>query len=227
MSELPWHWLGRVDYRSGTAAQAARRDRLLAGDASAACLLLLEHEPVITLGRHAGSENLLVSREVLGRRGVEIHPSSRGGDITYHGPGQLMVYPVVRIAGGVVPFLEGLALALAKLAAALDVPGAVWRRDPAGLWLGDAKLAACGIHLRRRVCTHGFAFNVSTPPEMWRLITPCGLHGVRVTSLAEERSRLGLPPPPPVETVAEMAAPLLCAALQESGFASRRQSQLP
>jgi lipoyl(octanoyl) transferase len=210
---VPWTWLGRVDYRTGTAYQQALRDRLLGGDDSAAGLVLLEHDPVITLGRHADERNLLVDRAALAERGVELSRADRGGDVTYHGPGQLMVYPVVRLERGVVAFLAALAGALAQVAAELGVPGARWQRDPAGLWLGTAKLAACGIHVRRRVCTHGFAFNVSTPADPWRLIVPCGLSGYAITSIAQERARQGLSPPPPVAEVAALAAPHLCTAL--------------
>lgn len=213
---LPWHWLGRLDYRTGIERQEAARERLLAGDESAAGVFLLEHEPVITLGRRADSAHLLASRAVLGERGIEVQRTTRGGDITYHGPGQLVIYPVVRLRGGVVTFLQAIAGALAEVAAQLGVPGARWQRDPAGLWLGSAKLAACGIHVRRGVCAHGFAFNVATPAEVWQLIVPCGLRDRRITSIAEERGARGLPPPPPVAEVARMAAPILCAALASS-----------
>lgn len=206
---LPWTYLGRVDYRAGTGAQAALRDRLLAGDDSAACVLLLEHEPVITLGRHADEANLLVDRATLAARGVAVERTTRGGDVTYHGPGQLVVYPVLRLRAGVVAFLEATAAALVELVAALGVPDAAWRRDPAGVWVGPNKLAACGIHVSRRVCAHGFALNVSTPEDMWRLIVPCGLRDHGVTSLARERAARGLSPPPPVAEVAAMAGPLL------------------
>lgn len=252
MSELPWHWLGRVGYRDGTERQRALRDRLLAGDQGARCLLLLEHEPVITLGRHARPGHVLASREALAEQGIEVVDTDRGGDVTYHGPGQLMIYPVVVLRKDVAGFLCSLAGALAEIAAQLGVPGARWRREPAGLWLrgpaaeagapgaskalpkalddardapeasGDAlddargappaKLAACGVHLRRGAVTHGLAFNVSTPPSTWRWIMPCGL-SLPVTSVAEERSRRGLPPPPSVAEVAHLAAPLLCDAL--------------
>lgn len=212
-STLSWQWLGRVDYRRGTAHQRALRDRLLAGDESAATLILLEHEPVITLGRRAAWSNLLVEPASLAERGIELVHTDRGGDITYHGPGQLMVYPVVRLERGVVAFLEALATALAEVATELGVPGARWQRDPAGLWLGTAKLAACGIHVRRGVCTHGFAFNVSVPAEPWQLIVPCGLATSTVTSIARERAARGLARPPAVAEVATMAAPRLCAAL--------------
>lgn len=217
MSALPWHWLGRLDYRAGIEQQRALRDRLLAGDDSARCLLLLEHTPVITLGRNARQGNVLAGRAELAEHGIELTVTDRGGDVTYHGPGQLMVYPAVVVRKDIAGFLAALAGALAEVAALLDVPGARWQREPAGLWLpgpgsAPAKLAACGLHLRRGAVMHGMAFNVSTPPSAWRWIVPCGL-STPVTSVAEERARLGLPPPPSVAEVAALAAPLLCDAL--------------
>jgi lipoyl(octanoyl) transferase len=124
-----------------------------------------------------------------------------------------MVYPVMKLAKNVVAYLETLASALADLAATLGVPNAAWRRDPAGLWLGGAKLAACGLHLRRGVAIHGFAFNVATPADAWNVILPCGLTGARVTSIADERAQRGLPPPPLMEDIAGLAGPLLVARL--------------
>lgn len=218
MKPLEWRWLGRVDYATGTGLQEQHRERLLAGDESAETLLLLEHEPVITLGRGADGHHVLATEQELARRGVALVRSTRGGDVTYHGPGQLMVYPVVRLEGGVVRYLEALAGGLAGLAAELGVPGAEWRRDPAGLWLGDAKLAACGIHVRRGVAVHGWAFNVSTPPDPWTLIVPCGLPRARVTSIADHVTA------PPMADVAARAARWLCEALgRRSAPASRMQ----
>ena len=207
MKPLPWRWLGRVSYSAGTELQEQHRARLLDGDESAEVLLLLEHDPVITLGRAADANNVLASEAELSRRGVTLVHTSRGGDVTYHGPGQLMVYPVVRLERGVVRYLEALAGGLAALAAELGVPGCEWRRDPAGLWLGDSKIAACGIHVRRGVAVHGWAFNVCAPTDPWSLIVPCGLARARVTSVAEHAE------PPPMDEVAALAAPLMCSAL--------------
>jgi lipoyl(octanoyl) transferase len=136
--------------------------------------------------------------------------TDRGGDVTYHGPGQLMIYPVVRVRRGVVALLEAIAGALAVVSAELGVAGAAWRRDPAGLWLDGAKLAACGIHVRRGVAIHGWAFDVATPPAMWQLIRPCGL-STPVVSIAGARAARGAPPPPPIAEVATLAGPLLAA----------------
>src|SRR5439155_11511771 len=109
----------------------------------------------------------------------------RGGEVTYHGPGQLMVYPVVRLRG-VVAFLERVAQAIADTCAALGAPGAAWQRDPAGVWLDGKKLAACGIHVARGVSVHGFALDVDTPPQAWRAIRACGL-AARQISLSQAR----------------------------------------
>jgi lipoyl(octanoyl) transferase len=120
----------------------------------------------------------------------------------------------VRGPGGVVRFLEAIAGALGEVAAELGVPGAAWRREPAGLWVDDRKLAACGIHLRRGVAVHGWALNVATPPSMWSLIVPCGLSASPPpTSIAIERAARGLTPPPPIAEVAEVAAPRLVRAI--------------
>jgi lipoyl(octanoyl) transferase len=165
---------GRVAYETILAEQLAARERVWAGGAGT--IILCEHPPVITLGRSANRANVLAAGD------VPIVPIERGGDVTYHGPGQLMVYPIVRIKS-VVAFLETIARALADTCAALGVPGTEFRRDPAGLWLGDAKLAACGIHVARSVSVHGWALNVATPAEAWRMINPCGLGAVRQISL--------------------------------------------
>ncbi len=203
---LAWHWRGRVAHGDALREQEERRDRLLAGDDAAATVLLCEHPPTITLGRNADRANVRLRPD-----GVAIVEVSRGGDVTYHGPGQLMVYPVVRLRR-VVDYLETIAGVLAAVAADLGVPGAAWRRDCAGLWLDGAKLAACGIHVRRGVAVHGFALDVATPPEAWRAINPCGL-GKPVISLDAARRARDLPPAPPVAEVAALVGPRLSEAL--------------
>jgi lipoyl(octanoyl) transferase len=131
-------------------------------------VLLCEHPPVITLGRSATPANIVDAGD------VPIERIERGGEVTYHGPGQLMIYPIVRVTR-VVDFLARVGAAIIATADAFGVTGAEWRRDPAGVWLGDAKLAACGIHIARGVSVHGFAFNIDTPDAAWRRIKPCGL----------------------------------------------------
>jgi lipoyl(octanoyl) transferase len=188
----PWQWLGRVEFRTALAAQLAARERVWAGEPG--MIFLCEHPPVITLGRSATPAN------ILDAGGVPIERIERGGEVTYHGPGQLMVYPVVRLRG-VVAFLEAVAGAIADACAALGAPGAAWQRDPAGVWLDGNKLAACGIHVARGVSVHGFALDVDTPAQAWRAIRPCGLE-VRQVSLARARGA-----PIAVETVAHELGP--------------------
>jgi lipoate-protein ligase B len=195
-------WLGRAEYTTVLAQQHAERERVWAGGAGT--IFLCEHPPVITLGRHATLANVLAPGD------VPIERIERGGDVTYHGPGQLMVYPIVRVKS-VVDFLARTATALAATCAALGVPGAEFRRDPAGVWLGPAKLAACGIHIARSVSVHGWALNVATPSDAWRAIRPCGLSVAQI-SVADARAAHGLPPLT-VEQVAAEAGPRLVAAL--------------
>jgi lipoyl(octanoyl) transferase len=154
-------------------------------------LLFCEHDPVITLGRSARPENVLASAPELARRGVAVERASRGGDVTYHGPGQLVGYPVVRLRGGVVDHVTAMARAIAGVVAELGVTAA-FRREVPGLWTNDEKLCAFGVHIRDRVAIHGFALNVTTELPAFDLIVPCGLAGARTTSLA----RLCVAPPP-------------------------------
>lgn len=163
---LAWYWLGRAAYRRVLADQLAARERVWAGGEGV--VLLCEHPPVFTLGRSATLEHVLDPGD------IPVERIERGGEVTYHGPGQLMVYPIVRIRS-VVGFLESVASAIAAACATLGARDAAWRRDPAGVWCGDAKLAACGIHVARSVSVHGFALNVATPDDAWRRIRPCGL----------------------------------------------------
>ena len=176
-------YLGRLEHAAAVERMEAARQEVIAGGDEV--IYLCQHPPVITLGRSARRTDVLATDEALAAAGVAVAPASRGGQVTLHDPGQLMVYPVVALRGGVVATLEAIAAALAELAAALGVSGARWRREPAGLWVGDRKLAACGVHVRRRVLNHGFAFNVSTPPHAWDLIVPCGLAERPVVSVAE------------------------------------------
>jgi lipoyl(octanoyl) transferase len=194
----PWRWLGRADYRQVLAEQLAARERVWAG--APGVVLLCEHPPVITLGRSATVANIVDAGD------VPIERIERGGEVTYHGPGQLMIYPVVRLRS-VVAFLERVARAIALTCDELGAPGAAWQRDPAGVWLAGEKLAACGIHVARGVSVHGFALNVDTPPEAWRRIRPCGLD-VSQVSLVRARGA-----PIEVERVAHALGPRVARAV--------------
>jgi lipoyl(octanoyl) transferase len=138
---------------------------------------------VVTLGRHADAGHVLLPAGELRERGVEVVTSSRGGDVTFHGPGQLVGYPVFRVPRGPRHHLEHLAEALRRVCADLGV-AAEWRPDPAGLWVGGDKLVAFGLHVAHGVAVHGFALNVATALEAFGWIVPCGLRASGVTSLA-------------------------------------------
>jgi lipoyl(octanoyl) transferase len=157
------------------ADQLAARERVWAG--AGGVVYLCEHPPVFTLGRSATTANILDAGD------IPVERIERGGEVTYHGPGQLMIYPIVRIAS-VVRFLEVIAGAIVTACEALGAGGAAWQRDPAGIWRGGGKLAACGIHVARGVPVHGFALDVDTPGDAWRRIRPCGLEVPQV-SLAQ------------------------------------------
>jgi lipoyl(octanoyl) transferase len=207
---VDWRWLGAIAHGDAVALMESTRERILAGDDHAQVILLAEHFPIITLGRSASPGHVIAAPAALAAAGVDVAATTRGGDVTYHGPGQLMIYPVVRVRSGVVSFLETTASVLAEVVADFGIPGAGFRRDPAGLWLDSAKLAACGLHLRRRVAIHGWALNVATPPAMWNLIIPCGL-ATPIISLDEARAARGIPPAPSVAEVARAVGPRLAA----------------
>jgi lipoyl(octanoyl) transferase len=189
--------LGRVEYADGLALMAALREARTQGRIEDT-LLLLEHPPVLTLGRKGRREHLLASAEVLARRGIEVVETERGGDITYHGPGQVVGYPVVDLSPDrrdVRRYVRDLEEAMIRTAAEYDVTaGRVAQMN--GIWLGpevdppgagrSRKLGAVGVHISRWVTSHGFAFNANTDLADFELIVPCGIRGRGVTSLARE-----------------------------------------
>jgi lipoyl(octanoyl) transferase len=226
---IQYRYLGRVDYAEALRLQEeliALRTEGRIGNV----LLLLEHPPVLTLGRNAKRSNILASDEVLASRGVTLHEINRGGDVTYHGPGQLIGYPIFDLRSlrnmsggrlGPVDFVRLMEEALIRLCGELDVAAGricgltgVWcglpsgaadespKPGPAGGSLldescgrtaanpaaGERKIAAIGIHVARGVTSHGFAFNVTTDLDDFRLINPCGITDKPVTSLAREVS---------------------------------------
>jgi len=201
-------YLGRVPYAEGLAIQhrvVAARQQGLIGDT----LLLLEHPPVITLGRNASRSNILASDELLAGRGVELHEVNRGGDVTYHGPGQLVGYPIVDLRGdlpgkrgphlGPVDFVRLLEEVLVRACADFGVKAKRIPKCP-GVWtfaggdeangmgerIRERKLAAIGVHVSRFVTSHGFALNVTTDLRDFDWIVPCGIKDRGVTSLELE-----------------------------------------
>ena len=190
-----WRWLGRVAFSDAATLQESVRRDLLAGSGPQT-LLLLEHDPVITLGRGADAANILAPESELARRGIHVHRASRGGDVTYHGPGQLVGYPIVRLGAGVRAHVERMAAAVADVLGGLGI-AARYRNDAPGLWVDhdgrEAKICAFGINVHHRVTTHGFALNLDPDLGAFELIVPCGLAGRPATSV---RAILGGAPAP-------------------------------
>jgi len=180
--------LGRVDYATALKLQRSLVELRKAGRI-ADTLLLLEHPPVITLGRNAKRNNVLISEEQAARAGVEIFECDRGGDVTYHGPGQLVGYPIFDLRGytpriGAVEFVRKLEEVLIRTCADFGI--ATHRvRGMTGVWTlrHEAKIAAIGVHISRGVTSHGFALNISTDLDHFRLIVPCGIADKPVTSM--------------------------------------------
>ena len=152
--------------------------------------IVVEHRPVVTLGRQAKRENLLFSEDALTRRGIDLVEIERGGDVTYHGPGQLVVYPIRRLQRfrEVVPLVRSLEGAVIETCARFGVSAQRWG-DHAGVWIGRNQICAIGLAIQRMVSLHGIAFNVSTDLGYDRLIVPCGLPDRGVTSLSAQTHR--------------------------------------
>jgi lipoyl(octanoyl) transferase len=225
-------YLGRVEYDEGLRLQAEVATLVGAGRLQNV-LLLLEHPPVLTLGRNANRANVLASDALLAARGVTLHAINRGGDVTYHGPGQLVGYPIFDLRSlrgpsggrmGPVDFVRGMEEALIRVCggfgvAAGRVPGLT------GVWCGstgtreqgpgtsktgvERKIGAIGIHVSKGITSHGFAFNVTTDLRDFELIVPCGIPDHAVTSLQQELALLGPDrhsEMPSLEAVAHQAA---------------------
>ncbi len=202
--ELAWRFLGRVGYRDGVALQEGARQAVRDGGREQ--LLLLEHPHVYTLGRNADAADVLASEQWLAARGVQVVESDRGGQVTYHGPGQLVGYPILNLSPDrrdirryVRDLQEALIRTLAGYGIVAEVrPGAAL----VGVWVGEEKIAAIGVHLSRWITTHGFALNVATDLGMYAGIVPCGLRAAGVTSMARQ---LGGAAPPLDQVAARLA----------------------
>ena len=180
--------LGRVSYTEALELQRTlARDRI-SGVIPQDVLLLVEHPPVVTLGRSSKGKHLLASPELLASRGVELFEVERGGDVTFHGPGQLVGYPIMDLKR----HRQDLHWYLRQLERSLiDVLGqygisAEQNKGLTGVWTGGRKIASIGVHARDWVTWHGFALNVTTDLSYFDLIVPCGIDGVQMTSMARE-----------------------------------------
>jgi lipoyl(octanoyl) transferase len=225
-------YLGRLGYEDGLRLQAEMA-ALVAEGRLPNVLLLLEHPPVLTLGRNANRANILASDALLAARGVTLHEINRGGDVTYHGPGQLVGYPICDLRSlknpsggrmGPVDFVRGMEEALIRVCAGFGikagrVPGltGVWCGASCGVPLDgsrnagpERKIAAIGIHVSKGITSHGFAFNVTTDLRDFELIVPCGIPDHAVTSLEHELALQPADTPaaslPTLDTLAHQAA---------------------
>ena len=218
-SPIAARWLGRIGYREAWTLQKELLEQRAAGDIEDQ-LLLLEHDAVLTLGRQADESHVLASPKELRRRDIEVIRVERGGEVTYHGPGQLVAYPIIQLADRAILVRPLVAALEAAMIATCDTLGVqTFRRDGhPGCWVqGEPergrphrKIGALGLRIERGVSYHGIALNIDPDLRDFDLIDPCGMPGLFSTSIAEE---LGRPAEPPSTAVVERAGAHLAAAV--------------
>jgi lipoyl(octanoyl) transferase len=224
-------WLGRIGYREAWALQKELLERRASGEVRDR-LLLLEHDPVLTLGRQADESHVLASPRELARRGIEVIRVERGGEVTYHGPGQLVGYPILRLGDrGILvrPLVTALESAMIATCAELGVD-AIRRDGHPGCWIDGGpnrpfrKIGALGLRIERGVSYHGIALNVDVDLRDFELIDPCGEPGLVSTSIAEELGRTG---EPPTTSAVERAGRIFAGAFSEAIGASLEWLERP
>ena len=211
MRPLRAAWLGRIAYAPAFDLQRALADRRANGEIDDT-LLLLEHDAVYTLGRRATDGEVLLDARALAARGIAVERTDRGGRVTYHGPGQLVGYPIVDLGqnGDLVAYVRTLERALIATVAEFGIDGGTID-GLTGVWVGDSKIGAIGVHVSRGVTTHGFALNITADLDAFNGIIPCGIVDRGVTSI---EALTGLRPG--VDEVAARAATHLASFLKSS-----------
>lgn len=199
--ELEARWLGLLSFEAALAQQLTAREEVLAG--APGRLFLVEHPPVLTLGRRARAGDILWSEAERSAAGLAVHEAPRGGEVTLHAPGQLVVYPVVRVGRQIREHVLRLGEAARRLLADLGVADCEVRTEHLGVWRGAEKLASIGVHVSRGVSIQGLSINLAVDPRLFSSLVSCGLHGVRVTSAIAVGGR-----PVTVEEAARRFAPL-------------------
>jgi len=197
---LPKRWIADlkvIDFQEAYNLQQQISEAKTARFFNPDVILVLEHLPVFTLGKRGGSENLKVDTSFLQARGIPIVPTRRGGNITYHGPGQVIIYPIVDLARarmGVADFVSLLEETMITTCRAFDINAG---RNPKnhGIWVGENKIGSIGLSVKHGVCHHGLALNVNLDMEPFTWINPCGLAGVSMTSMARELENRNQEPP--------------------------------
>ena len=186
--------LGSLDYREALALQGRVHSRVANGDLPNV-LLLLQHPPVYTMGRRASRADVLAPDSKLRDLGVDIYRTDRGGAVTYHGPGQLICYPILRLRElgiGPLSYVRALESVVASMLSELAIVAASDSR-PTGVWVGDAKIAAIGVRVSRGATMHGAALNVCTDLSYFDHIVPCGMPSAKVTSICEQGATIDVP----------------------------------
>jgi len=203
--------LGTVEYREALELQESLRERVQAGELGDV-LLLLDHPPVYTLGRRSTPADLPMGEDWYRSQGIDIVKSDRGGGLTYHGPGQLVGYPIMRV-GDVPGFVHAIERAIVAGLAREGIEARVREGHQfTGVWVGDRKIASIGLHISRGVTTHGLAINVDNDLQPFEWVVACGMAEVRMTSVSAETrrgDRFG--------DFQETMAHELCAALERAG----------
>ena len=191
MADRPELWVahaGRIPYLDAVDLQTRLRGRRQAGEIPDS-LLLLEHPPVYTKGRRTERADLPMGEDWYRLQGIEVHETTRGGRVTYHGPGQIVGYPIMGITD-VIGFLRTMESAMIAALADEGVEARV-REGLTGVWVGERKIGSIGVHVSRGVTMHGFAINVDNDLQPFEWIVPCGIDNVRMTSLYLETGRTG------------------------------------
>jgi len=179
------HSAGRIDYETALSWQKNLVQRLKESDSEPNHLILLEHPPVVTIGRRGTGRNIIADEKRLKQEGVKIFHTNRGGDVTYHGPGQIVGYPIIRLsdfARDIGKYLRAIEEVVIRTLKRFDIEG---ERKPkyTGVWVGEEKICAIGVAISRWITSHGWALNVNSNLSHFDLIIPCGISGKRVTSI--------------------------------------------
>ncbi len=182
---------GEIEYRKALRLQHHMIEGIHSGQIDHPVLLFLEHPSVFTLGKNGGRENLMVSESFLKEKSIQIVQIERGGNITYHGPGQLIAYPIIHLntmALAVIDYVERLEEVMIRTAADFGIE-AERNKKNRGVWIGPNKLGSIGIAIRRGISFHGLAMNINNSLTPFSWINPCGLEGTRMTSLKKESGK--------------------------------------
>jgi lipoate-protein ligase B len=185
---IHWEYLGVVNYPDGLSLQRERCERLRSGETgSGGFLLLLQHRPVITDGRFGRGGNIVLTPEAIERQGVEVYKTERGGDVTFHGPGQLVAYPIIDLRSfglGAKSYVRALEETVIRVLGDFGMHGVSMDGYP-GVWAYGGKIASVGVSVSGGVTMHGCALNVNTDLSYFSMIVPCGLEGVIMTSMKD------------------------------------------